>query len=804
MATTIDTYKIKIQVEGNRKLSDINNSINAQTRSMTGAITKGNVYAQVLQKGIEVVVDFANEIRNSVKEFQNYENSLRLITNGQNDLNATMKMLTQEAIANRAGFGDTVDLYTKLTLATETMGKSQDEVVDVMGKFQKALALSGADANTAAGAIRQFGQAMASGQVRGDEFNSIVEALGPALNIMARESGITVGELRDMSQAGELTAEAFFKMLQNSNALEKAFAAQTKTIAQLETELNDALGRAFAKLAEDSGLRETYQDFLESASRLVREYTGDLTEQEKVQDRLAESTNAQLIAAEDSAEKTAELRKRVEEYNTQVEALIANMEYYGASEEAIAAATAKHAENISDLTTELDRVLTAERERTQVLQNQERVMAQRAILEAEQLAALRALGPAVALARTNIERYADANEKNRDELSKLKEELKLVEADYDALNNAIDSGVGFQQELQQELATTGTYMQNLKDDIQDLEDAELKRREAILGSAEWIGMIEREAAEYIEAQDIINARVRDYKRELDAGLISQEQFNARMRILGVSIEDTTKEVQTQTEWLQELKDTYTENAYQAAWAAESVEALREHLESLGYTTEEVNRIVGEFKDEWNLDKPTTAIEAFNARMSELLDSTDIELKAAADSAEVLFNGMNSALDQLVDDGKINFKSLADTMIKELAKIAAKAAATKFFDMVAGGGKSSAGSGIGAAIGSVFGPVGSVVGGIAGKIFGGLFADGGFIKPGQVGIVGEAGPEFITGPANIIPMGDAKLPGGGATSITYNINAVDAMSFKAMVAQDPEFIYNITEKGKRQTPSRRRV
>jgi hypothetical protein len=46
-------------------------------------------------------------------------------------------------------------------------------------------------------------------------------------------------------------------------------------------------------------------------------------------------------------------------------------------------------------------------------------------------------------------------------------------------------------------------------------------------------------------------------------------------------------------------------------------------------------------------------------------------------------------------------------------------------------------------------------------------------------------------------------GGGSTNITYNINAVDASSFRNLVASDPEFIFAVTEQGRRRQPSQRR-
>jgi hypothetical protein len=80
------------------------------------------------------------------------------------------------------------------------------------------------------------------------------------------------------------------------------------------------------------------------------------------------------------------------------------------------------------------------------------------------------------------------------------------------------------------------------------------------------------------------------------------------------------------------------------------------------------------------------------------------------------------------------------------------------------------------------------------LFGGFFANGGTLGAGKFGIAGENGPELISGPASITPM-------GGTTNVTYNINAVDAMSFKAMIAADPSFIHAVAQQGGKSTPRR---
>ena len=96
--------------------------------------------------------------------------------------------------------------------------------------------------------------------------------------------------------------------------------------------------------------------------------------------------------------------------------------------------------------------------------------------------------------------------------------------------------------------------------------------------------------------------------------------------------------------------------------------------------------------------------------------------------------------------------------------------------------------------SIFSSIGSI-GSSIGDFFGGFFANGGTLGAGKWGIAGEAGPEIISGPATITPM-------MGGQNVTYNINAVDASSFKALVAADPGFIHAVAMMGAGSVPSRR--
>jgi lambda family phage tail tape measure protein len=158
--------------------------------------------------------------------------------------------------------------------------------------------------------------------------------------------------------------------------------------------------------------------------------------------------------------------------------------------------------------------------------------------------------------------------------------------------------------------------------------------------------------------------------------------------------------------------------------------------------------------------------------------------------ETFTKGFEDAFVKFVQTGKLSFKDLANSMIADFARIQAKKALLGIFG--AGGGDSTGG---GFSFGTLFKGIGSIFG----------FANGGSPPVNRPSIVGERGPElFIPKSAGtVVPNG---MMGGGQTintAVTYSIQAVDASSFKSLLARDPEFIHNVAEQGRRQLPIRSR-
>jgi len=173
---------------------------------------------------------------------------------------------------------------------------------------------------------------------------------------------------------------------------------------------------------------------------------------------------------------------------------------------------------------------------------------------------------------------------------------------------------------------------------------------------------------------------------------------------------------------------------------------------------------------------------------------------AANYFSTFTKGVEDAIVRFVKTGKLSFKDLANSLIEQLVRVQVQQAIAASTSVVGGfggfGGLLSAGASLLFGGGTAFSGGGNIPG----------FATGGAVGANSPIVVGERGPElFIPQSAgNIVPNSAISSGGGGlgTTIVNYNISAVDASSFRSLVARDPSFIYAVTEQGRRSQPSRR--
>lgn len=158
-------------------------------------------------------------------------------------------MIYQSAQRSRGSFTDTMGLVSQLgTMAGDAFNSSK-EIVQFAEQLNKQLALSGASGSSAQAAILQLEQGLASGVLRGDELNSVMEQAPALAKSIADYMQVSVGKLREMGSQGQITADivknALFDAAQKTNA---EFEKTPMTWAQVWTVASNTAVRALDPL----------------------------------------------------------------------------------------------------------------------------------------------------------------------------------------------------------------------------------------------------------------------------------------------------------------------------------------------------------------------------------------------------------------------------------------------------------------------------------------------------------------------------------------------------------------------------
>ncbi|MDC9588352.1 tape measure protein [Xenorhabdus sp. XENO-10] len=134
---------------------------------------------------------------------------------------------------SRASLDSTAALYGRLERATRSYSMSADDVAKLTETVAKGLVVSGATSAESSSVMIQFSQAMASGVLRGEEFNSMSENGSRLIAALSDNLGVNIGQLRKMAAEGKLTAEIVSKaFLTQAGTIAKEFDKTSATMSQ--------------------------------------------------------------------------------------------------------------------------------------------------------------------------------------------------------------------------------------------------------------------------------------------------------------------------------------------------------------------------------------------------------------------------------------------------------------------------------------------------------------------------------------------------------------------------------------------
>ncbi|HBM9712665.1 TPA: tape measure protein [Proteus mirabilis] len=249
----------------NRTSQSVNNTERSmQSLSKVAAALTGYLSASMVASYSEAWTELNNKLSNSVRASE----SLIDVTQRVFDISQ----------ATRSSLDATATLYARLERGTREYNTSAADLAKLTSIINQGFIVSGATAQEAENAIIQLSQGIASGVLRGEEFNSVAEQGSRLMVALADSMGVGIGQLRKMAAEGKLTTDVVVKgLLSQGDAIGKEFTKTTRTMSQAFQEAGNNLTKF---LGENTTIKSTisaFSDAVITVSKNLDELSSVLT-----------------------------------------------------------------------------------------------------------------------------------------------------------------------------------------------------------------------------------------------------------------------------------------------------------------------------------------------------------------------------------------------------------------------------------------------------------------------------------------------------------------------------------------------
>lgn len=804
VALTLDNKQFNNALaQSQKKASDFSKKTKANVDGLATAF-KGLVAAI----GVREIVRLGDE-------FTTLNNRLRAVTNSEEEAANALKLVQQVASATRSDLSAVASLFSDITLATEEMGLTQQQVAGIATTFSQALKVSGADAGTAAGAIRQFGQALASGVLRGDEFNSINEANSKFMGEFAKALGVTRGELRSMAAEGLITAELMVAATQRmASSVEADFNKTTTTIGEAFTALKASMLSLFGAVGEETGVFDGLAGAIQSLATAI--------------DALAANTGAlqlllKVLAGVGVALASFAGLRMVTRFMNGLEAAMIALATKGTGLKNVVTGIGR---SLKAMFTATGKITTAVGAAGGVFAKLAQVVfSLGAVFVGFFRILLRFAGPAgLIFSLVQVFDYLIEKLTGFSIVDWVTEKFKNLWAWI----RKVGVSLGFLDEVSETVADTQSdvadSVERTVDAVEDLQDPLEVAGEKLQTYSEFLEELLKDAKESAIILGYQAKAVDEVRAMYDAGTITLTEYREALKLLNEDVIDVAERLETATSAVNDFNDA----------VAEGTADLETELRQL--TMSELERSLDDIKTDLELLRDETladlqdqlkdldpvidaaAIATIKGQMEQVTLATEEAIKAQQDLAEEAYNtartfetgwaqawqdyldnlndkaavaknvfstftkGIEDAFVNFAKTGKLSFKDLIDSMIEILIRSQVQKMIASIFGAMGGGGT---GGGIGGFFKSLFG-----------------FADGGRPPVGRPSIVGERGPElFVPSTAGtIIP--NEQLGMGGTVNNTYitnQISAIDAKSVAQLFAENRKTLLGTVQMAQKEMP-----
>lgn len=268
MAGSLGHLNIQLELDQVKFQSGINNA-QGRVKRFTDTTTKqlnniersmnslNRVSANLFKAGIAGLG--VSQLKGFTDGYTEIQNKLRLVESASISSAKGLNNVFDIALKTNQSINATSGVYQRFAQNAETLKISQAQIASLTETVSKAVAVSGASAGAADAALTQFGQALGSGILRGDEFNSVMEQTPALAKAIATGLGVTTGELRNMAKEGKLTMDVLVPALERAKeSVDDQFNTRILTISAAFENLNTSTIKWIGELDKSTGASEAF------------------------------------------------------------------------------------------------------------------------------------------------------------------------------------------------------------------------------------------------------------------------------------------------------------------------------------------------------------------------------------------------------------------------------------------------------------------------------------------------------------------------------------------------------------------
>lgn len=244
---------VTLMQENNSQLNTINEGFEELRNQTKGAASGADGLLSVLKKGAMAIVGAAGikKVFDLSDTLTSTTARLEMMNDGMQKTSELSKKIFQSAQRSRGEYQATADAVAKLGTMAGDAFSSNDEVIGFVEQLNKKFTIAGTSSAGKDAAMLQLTQAMGSGVLRGEEFNSILEQAPNIIQTIAEEMGVPKGQLKDMAAQGLVTADIVKNaILGAAGETDAAFESMPKTMEQSWTSFKNQALMSFQPVLE--------------------------------------------------------------------------------------------------------------------------------------------------------------------------------------------------------------------------------------------------------------------------------------------------------------------------------------------------------------------------------------------------------------------------------------------------------------------------------------------------------------------------------------------------------------------------